>query len=130
MKYPLQKLFALGLLSIAALFSANAKDISQQDLVKQMASEHKPLLIDVRTAGEYNKGHIPGAINIAHKEVEDRLSELLSAKNQNIVLYCRSGMRAGVAKRILEKNGFSKLDHLKGDFLAWQESGLPIEKLN
>ena len=82
----------------------------------------------MRTAKEYNQGHVPGAVNIPHKQVEDRLAELIASKDKDIVLYCRSGMRAGVAKSILEENGFSKLGHLKGDFLGWQDSGLPIEK--
>ncbi|PCH93689.1 MAG: sulfurtransferase [Gammaproteobacteria bacterium] len=93
-----------------------------------MKNEHQPLLIDVRTEGEYADGHLPGAINIPHKELEQRLAELPTAKNNHIVLYCRSGTRAGIAKKILAKNGFTKLDHLSGDYIAWSKKGLPLVK--
>ena len=91
-------------------------------------SENKPLLIDVRTEGEYASGHVPGAINIPHKELEQHLAELSSVKNSQIVLYCRSGTRAGFAKKVLAKNGFTKLDHLTGDYIAWNKKGLPLVK--
>lgn len=105
-----------------------ANDISQQLLMSSLASDTKPLLIDVRTASEYVEGHIQGAINIPHKQLKGRLAEILNAKDKNIVLYCHSGMRAQVALEILEENNFSQVKHLKGDYPAWNENKLPILK--
>tara|TARA_B110000467_G_C17952472_1_gene280704 strand:- start:10 stop:441 length:432 start_codon:yes stop_codon:yes gene_type:complete len=108
--------------------SVNAKNISQDELQALMVNEVKPLLIDVRTEKEYADGHVPGAINIPHKELEQRLAELSGVKNSQVILYCRSGTRAGIAKKILEKNGFEQLDHLTGDYIAWNKKGLPLVK--
>lgn len=124
----ISKKIALALLMLITSVNLQAKNISQHELQTLMESEGKPLLIDVRTEGEYADGHLPGAINIPHKELEQRLAQLLGAKDSQIVLYCRSGTRAGIAKKILAKNGFTKLDHLSGDYIAWNKKGLPLVK--
>jgi phage shock protein E len=64
------------------------------------------LVVDVRTPAEFSAGAYPGAINIPVDQVEKRLSEFGDRKRP-VVLYCRSGHRAGLAKTVLEKNGFS-----------------------
>ena len=63
------------------------------------------ILLDVRTEGEYQNGHIPGTVNIPLDELRNRLSELDRGK----ILYvnCQSGLRSYLACRILSQNGFS-----------------------
>ena len=63
------------------------------------------ILLDVRTEGEYQNGHIPGTVNIPLDELRNRLSELDREK----ILYvnCQSGLRSYLACRILSQNGFS-----------------------
>jgi len=124
----ISKKITFVLLTLLATANLSAKNISQDELQTLMKSEDKPLLIDVRTEGEYASGHVPGAINIPHKELEQRLAELSGVKNSQVVLYCRSGTRAGFAKKILAKNGFTNLDHLSGDYIAWNKKGLPLVK--
>ncbi|MCJ8294906.1 MAG: rhodanese-like domain-containing protein [Colwellia sp.] len=75
-------------------------------------------------------GYIANAVNIPHKELAARLAELSDAKNSQIVIYCRSGRRAEVAKQVLVKSGFAQLDHLTGDFNEWTSNGLPISTGN
>jgi len=124
----ISKKITLALLTLLTAVNLNAKNISQDELQTLMKSENKPLLIDVRTEGEYASGHVPNAINIPHKDLEQRLAELSGVKSSQVVLYCRSGTRAGIAKNILAKNGFTKLDHLSGDYIAWNKKGLPLVK--
>jgi rhodanese-related sulfurtransferase len=62
-------------------------------------------VIDVRTAVEYRHGHIPGAVNIPHYEIEDRLNEI--PKDRDIIVYCRSSHRVRRAIKILKENGFA-----------------------
>ena len=63
------------------------------------------ILLDVRTEGKYQNGHIPGTVNIPLDELRNRLSELDREK----ILYvnCQSGLRSYLACRILSQNGFS-----------------------
>jgi len=85
------------------------------------------VIVDVRTPAEFAQGHVPGAINSPVDQIASRLSELADAKNKDVVLYCRSGRRAGQAAEVLKANGFNKLFHLAGDMPKW-EASLPVEK--
>lgn len=69
------------------------------------------LTIDVRTAAEFEAGHIEGAINIPYDEIGARIAEVTEDRERKIVLYCRSGARAGVAKRTLEDLGYTNVEN-------------------
>lgn len=108
---------------------AEVTDISQAELMQRIKASHAQLILDVRSPEEYNEGHIPGAINIPHNQVGSHLSEIISHKNNEVVLYCRSGKRAAIAADTLQSAGFSKLLHLDGDMYDWQSNGkLPVVK--
>lgn len=76
------------------------------------------LLLDVRAPGEYVAGHVEGAVNIPHDQIESRLSEITGDKNKEIVLYCKSGRRAGIALETLAKNGYSHV-YNAGGYSDW-----------
>ncbi len=84
------------------------------------------LVLDVRSPAEYAAGHVPGAVNIPHDQLGERLAELDAARDGEVVVYCRSGRRAGIALGLLSAAGFGRLGHLEGDFLGWQAEGLPV----
>jgi phage shock protein E len=71
------------------------------------------LLVDVRSEGEHAGGAIEGSINIPIQELAGRMDEL-GDKNREIVVYCQSGGRSAMAKRLLESNGFSKVHDMGG----------------
>jgi rhodanese-related sulfurtransferase len=87
----------------------------------------RPVVLDVRTPAEFRGGRVPGAINISHDELAERLDELEGMRDRQIVLYCRSGRRVGIAAELLREQGFETLAHLSGDFGAWARSGHPVE---
>lgn len=62
--------------------------------------------IDVRTADEFNSGHIQGAAHIPYEEIAARISEITTDKDATIHLYCRSGNRSGIAQQTLQGMGF------------------------
>ncbi|WP_394129825.1 rhodanese-like domain-containing protein [Shewanella maritima] len=64
-------------------------------------------IIDVRTQQEFDAGHLPGAINIPFERIVTELAKLNIDKGQNIVLYCRSGRRSGIAHEELVKAGYT-----------------------
>jgi len=130
MKYIFAKKMASTIvlaLTLATTWQVSAKDISQTQLQQIMKNDKQIILLDVRTVEEFEEGHIPNAVNIPHKELEARLAELTDAKNTQVVIYCRSGRRAEVAREVLVKNGFNELDHLSGDFNAWSSNNLPTK---
>ncbi|OAS13379.1 rhodanese-like domain-containing protein [Paenibacillus oryzisoli] len=90
------------------------------DQFQEATSKDKHHLIDVREPGEVKQGYIPGAVNIPLSSLGRRLSEI--PKDRPLYLYCRSGMRSKQAARVLRKNGWSELAHLKGGMMAWKGS--------
>jgi len=119
---------ALFFLTLASTVVCNAATptITQEGLLKKIESGAAPLILDVRTAGEYRAGHVPHAINIPHNELASRVTELFDAMDLEIVTYCERGPRAGYAESILQEAGFSTVRHLVGDMYAWRKNGLPI----
>ena len=112
-----------GLL-FSAFVTAQATDISQQ----QFSDLPNKVLLDVRTPEEFAEGHVPGAVNMPYDQLASFKQTLDGFKDNNLVVYCRSGRRAAVAVQWLQEQGFEQLYHLDGDMLGWQEAKLPIEK--
>ena len=75
------------------------------------------LIIDVRTTGEYSSGHIKGSLNIPLDTIEEAMSWLI--KDVPTIIVCASGSRSAVAKRILETNGYIKVN----DGGSWDSLG-------
>ena len=90
--------------------------------------QEKPSLVilDVRTDGEYRDGHIEGAVNIPVNELEGRLGEL--EKEDETLVYCRTGNRSGTAVGILKENGYEKIFHMNKGITAWTAAGYPAVK--
>ena len=115
----------LSLLSFITLADEIA-NISQQTLLQSDVKNQ--VIIDVRSVEEFQHGHVPKAINVPLHEIVKDPTILPASKGQPIVLYCRSGKRAGKAASLLVKNGYMNISHLQGDMLAWIEAGLPVEQ--
>ena len=73
-----------------------------------------PIWIDVRTADEYNSGHVSEAVNIPYTEIAEGISDLTGDKEAPIYVYCRSGRRSGVAKETLEGLGYTQVVNVGG----------------
>ena len=117
--------WVLSLLSFSVC-SANVSNISRQELLK--ADTNNLVIVDVRTPEEFKQGHLPNAINVPLSEIIDNPAILISSKEKPIVLYCRSGYRAGKAAVALDKAGYQSLRHLEGDMQGWLKAGLSVEK--
>ena len=141
MKNRFTELLAWALLVVAGILSpASAADsgpapdstaalISQSDLLARLERKDPDLVVlDVRTAAEFAAGHVPGARNVSHELLASRLDELSTARDKQVVLYCRSGRRTLLAEDVLRKAGFTRLAHLEGDYLAWEAEHRPIEQ--
>ena len=118
-----------SLFATSLAFAADVADIKADVLLERAKKmDESFVILDVRTPEEFAQGHVPGAINISHDKLADRIGELMDAKNKDVVLYCRTGRRAGMAADTLQASGFNKLLHLDGDMLKWAEANRPTEK--
>lgn len=106
----------------AAMQSAVAKDVRLEEFQQLMAQEGA-LLIDVRTEGEWDAGHIEGAafINFQSPDFSDRMAALPT--DRPVLLYCASGNRSGKAMAILNRAGHPEIYNLLGGIRAWQGAG-------
>ena len=94
----------------------------------QLMNRDDALVVDVRPAVEYAKGHILGAKNVPLAELEKRAGELEKHKAKPVILHCGDGNRAGNGVSQLRKAGFANVVNLTGGYAAWQQAGLPVEK--
>ena len=85
-------------------------------------------VIDVRSPGEWKKGHVPGAQHIFVPELAKRMADL--DRNKPTAVYCGSGYRASIATSILKPEGFTDLWNVPGSWEAWKKAGLPVEGAN
>ena len=119
-------LVAAASASFVALADGEVASLSQDAfLALPQSGDKAPFVLDVRAPEEYVTGHVPGAVNIPHDQIAARLAEV--PKDKDVVLYCRSGRRAAMAGEVLSGNGYTRLQHLEGDIVGWQEKQRPIE---
>jgi len=102
--------------------------ISKLELTDQLKSGSPPTIVDVRSSDEYEAGHIPGAIHIPWWAVFTRHSNIPSAHEEPLVIYCEHGPRATLAKLELRIVGFQEILYLEGHMASWREADLQIEK--
>lgn len=91
-----------------------------------LLNQDDTVVIDVREPAEYAKGHIEGALPIAYPRLKDKLFELEPHKNSNIVVCCQQGTRSKEACKLLSQEGFTKVYHLDGGLLTWQDQKMPL----
>jgi rhodanese-related sulfurtransferase len=86
------------------------------------------VVLDVRSDGEFNQGHIVNAVNIPQKSVQEQLSKLEKYRNRPIITACRTGQIALGVSSTLRKNGFEQVYNLAGGLIAWEGANLPLVK--
>jgi rhodanese-related sulfurtransferase len=88
----------------------------------------QPVIVDVRTPGEFDGGHLKDARLIPVQEFQKRVGELGNHKNDPVFVYCRTGNRSTVAAKILIDNGFTNVVNLRNGIVEWRRLGLPVTR--
>jgi uncharacterized membrane protein YdjX (TVP38/TMEM64 family)/rhodanese-related sulfurtransferase len=98
------------------------------ELQRRLGSGRAPVLIDVRQPEEFAAppGHLPGAVNIPLADVADRAAEL-AARQQPIVLVCKTDRRSARAAELLRTGGLRDVTVLRGGTDGWHRQGLALE---
>ena len=86
------------------------------------------LVVDLRPAADFEKGHIAGAKNVQMSQFDPENKQLAPAKALPVVLVCKVGQTADGAAKRLRKAGFSNVSVLEGGVQAWQGADLPLVK--
>jgi len=140
--HPRRSLYGLAALLAAALLAADAwgedasfalvesdrlQRVSTEEVMQIVSSGEGPVIIDARGPAEYDSGHVPGALNVPHKETWGRIKELRKyEEDRGIIYYCVKGGRAKIAGKGLLVEGFRKVGVMEGHFRRWEAEGRPV----
>ena len=112
----MKKLFTavLSAAAIAVPFFASANTAPQTEQRAVQLEKAKGVWIDVRSAEEFNAGHLQDAVNIPHDKIIARIQAVSPDKNAPVNLYCRSGRRAEAALNELKNAGYTNVTNHGG----------------
>ena len=99
--------------------SGSYKTISSTEAQQMIEDNKDALILDVRTAAEYESGHIPNAINLSNEDIQADKVDSLKDKSQLIMVYCRSGNRSRQAAQKLAELGYTNVVDF-GGIQSWQ----------
>jgi len=124
---------ALGGLTVALIYNEIAGRLSGirrlgPAEVTALINHGNALLVDVRGASDFEKGHIAGSKNVQMTQFDPENKQLASAKSLPVVMVCKVGQTASFAARRLRKAGFTDVAVLEGGIQAWQAADLPLVK--
>jgi rhodanese-related sulfurtransferase len=94
----------------------------------ELINRQDAVVIDVRPAADFAKGHIINAVNIPMNGFKNQMAVLSKYKGRPIVISCRSGSQSSAACHILRKAGFEEVFNLKGGVMAWENANLPLTR--
>ena len=91
-----------------------------------LLNRENALLVDLSPSGDFEKGHIAGARNIAAGQFDPEHKQLAKVRDLPVVVTCRNGQASLAAAKRLRKAGFTKVNWLEGGVAAWQQADLPL----
>ena len=103
-----------------------ANQLSPVNATRLMNNHDNALVLDVREASDFGKGHIKNSKNIPLSSFKAHLDEISKQKDVPVLAYCASGNASGKACRLLQQAGFSNVHNITGGLNSWVEAKLPI----
>ena len=113
---------------------ADVHELFPWDLAEEMESGNHPLLVDIREPYEFHAMRINGSINVPRGilesacewDYEETVPELVNARDQDVVLICRSGNRSVLAAHTLEQMGYMRVRSLRTGLRGWNDAEQPL----
>lgn len=110
------------------LFGGGSPSVNAEELAKMISEKQNDfVVIDVRTKGEWNDGHIKGAVHIPLNTIQSK-ADFIKKKYQGKkkIMICRSGSRSGTATDMLINAGLEDVYNFSGGMIAWNRSGAKV----
>jgi rhodanese-related sulfurtransferase len=95
-------------------------DITSAELKARQQAGETPLIIDVREPWEFEESRISGSQNIPLGTLPTKLDDLEDAKDEEVIVHCKSGGRSAAAKAFLTQQGFTNVRNLEGGIMGYQ----------
>lgn len=100
--------------------------MTAETLEQLIESGDSPVVFDVRTAIEFNSGHIEGSVHAPLSRLVSAAKAASPDKQKMLVIVCEHGPRAQLALAYLKFRGFKNLELLNGHMHKWRQSGRPL----
>lgn len=117
-----------GVMNVIELEQAYYTELNSNETWQLLNSDEPPLLLDVRTMGEFYRGYLEGASIIPLQEIQMRAGELEKHKNHPIIIYCATGNRSTTASKILLDRGFKNIMNVRQGIVGWVRDGYPVTR--
>lgn len=120
--------------NLVAASLSSIREVFPWDVDEMLASDSKPLLLDIREANEFNTMHIAGSLHVPRGILEsaceygyeETVKELVEARDRDIVVMCRSGNRSALAALTMKQLGYTKAVSMKTGLRGWNDYELPL----
>jgi hydroxyacylglutathione hydrolase len=133
-----QDLAGIGLDRVRGYFGTEVHDVWRQthSHLQQIPSITLPefiarqngngqVVLDVRSEGEWNAGHVPGSLNIPVAQLAEQVQQIPSG--HEVLIHCQTGARAAIGASLLRAHGITDVTLFSGGFAEWRAAGLPVD---
>ena len=104
------------------------KSVNAEAVKAAIDSKEKAIFLDVRDAGEFNAGHLPGAMNISRGTLEFNVFTKIPDQNAKIYVYCKTAGRSTMATKTLNDLGYKNACLVDAQYADWVKAGYPVER--
>jgi rhodanese-related sulfurtransferase len=94
----------------------------------QLINRRNAVVIDLRSADDFAKGHLPSARQLEFAELQAKVGQFVKNKSNPVLLVCQTGQQSHKALRLVKDAGFAEVHVLDGGVNAWQQAGMPVVK--
>lgn len=119
---------ALLFCSFTTVMAQTKVEVNSKQVNSMLQKDKKWIVLDVRTAEEFNSGHIKGALNIDIRQ-PDAFSKIDKLnKNAKYIVHCRTNHRSGMAVEHMLQSGFKNVYQMMDGWSGWSSNNLPTQK--
>lgn len=121
-------MYVLGGIAVSHAGSGPDRNVDPgeaQAMMRENAGNRDFVVLDVRTPGEFARGHLEDAVLVDFRSPGFRETMKAQDRTKTYLVYCRTGNRSGQALKIMKELGFRNTYHLEGGIKRWVEDGLP-----
>ena len=116
---------AKGFITVVGYQQANYREVTSKEAA-ELIRNITPLVLDVRSPGEYSRGHLKDSVLIPLQQLQARSQEITGYRNRDVLIYCATGNRSTVAAKILIDNGFRRIYNLRQGIAGWEREKFPV----
>lgn len=117
---------ALTYRDLLASTKKGIREVTVDEVKRQLESAAPPKLIDVRETEEYGAGRLPGAICVPRGFLELRIEEK-ARRDEPLILYCAGGVRSAFAAKTLGEMGYTQVSSMAGGYNRWHDAAYPTQ---